>query len=114
MLILVLYVDAKLKSGSAFCEDKSNFSSTTDRHDGFIKKKVKMSLYSLLRQRPAGGVEVYLHLFLTSTLALDRVEWSVSRPGRFILGKMHRWSLNRRRGVPQNILEKRNTFLCLQ
>jgi hypothetical protein len=32
------------------------------------------------------GVEVYLHLFLTS--ALDGGEWSASRTGRFTPGEM--------------------------
>jgi hypothetical protein len=32
-----------------------------------------------------GGVEVYLHAFLTS--ALDGSEWSASRPGHFIHGE---------------------------
>jgi hypothetical protein len=31
------------------------------------------------------GVDVYIHIFLTS--ALDRCEWSASRPGRFTPGK---------------------------
>jgi hypothetical protein len=32
-----------------------------------------------------GGVDVQIHIFLTSALA--GVEWSASRPGRFTLGK---------------------------
>jgi hypothetical protein len=32
-----------------------------------------------------GGVEVYIHVFLTS--ALDGGEWSASRPGRFTPGE---------------------------
>jgi hypothetical protein len=32
-----------------------------------------------------GGVDVYIHIFLT--LALERGGWLVSRPGRFTLGK---------------------------
>jgi hypothetical protein len=32
-----------------------------------------------------GGVGVYIHIFLTSTLAGD--EWSASRPGRFTPGE---------------------------
>jgi hypothetical protein len=34
--------------------------------------------------RAYGGVDVYIHIFLTSTLAGG--EWSASRPGRFSLG----------------------------
>ena len=37
--------------------------------------------------RLMGGVDVLLHSFLTS--ALDRCEWSNSRPGRFIPEKDH-------------------------
>jgi hypothetical protein len=33
-----------------------------------------------------GGVDVYIHIFLTSALA--RVEWSASRPGRFTPGEI--------------------------
>jgi hypothetical protein len=32
-----------------------------------------------------GGVDVYIHIFLTSALAGG--EWSTSRPGRFICGE---------------------------
>jgi hypothetical protein len=32
-----------------------------------------------------GGMDVYIHIFLTSALAGG--EWSVSRPGRFTLGE---------------------------
>jgi hypothetical protein len=32
-----------------------------------------------------GGVDVYIHIFLTSALA--GVEWSASRPSRFTLGE---------------------------
>jgi hypothetical protein len=32
-----------------------------------------------------GGVDVYIHIFLTS--ALGRGEWSASRPGRFTPGE---------------------------
>jgi hypothetical protein len=32
-----------------------------------------------------GGVEVQIHIFLTSALVCD--EWSASRPGRFSLGE---------------------------
>jgi hypothetical protein len=54
----MLYGDATWKSGWEFGEDKSKISSTTDKHEEFTKIKVKLSLYSILRQRPAWGVEV--------------------------------------------------------
>jgi hypothetical protein len=47
-----------------------------------------------------GGVEVYVHVFLTS--ALVGGEWSASRPGRFTPGKGARYPLDRRLGMPQN------------
>jgi hypothetical protein len=44
--------------------------------------KLKLSLCLTKHNMKAyGGVEVYLHAFLTS--ALDGSEWSASRPGRF-------------------------------
>jgi hypothetical protein len=50
------------------------------------KLKVKLSLcsfqLSITPWRRIGGVEVYLHSFLT--WALDGGEWSNSHPGRFI------------------------------
>jgi len=45
------------------------------------------------------GVEVQLHAFLTA--ALGGFELSVSRPGRFTLGKSPRYPLERRLGGPQ-------------
>jgi len=46
-----------------------------------------------------GGMEVKLHLFLTSTL--DTFEWQTSSPPRFIPEKEHRFPLDRRLGWPQ-------------
>jgi hypothetical protein len=47
-------------------------------------KKVKLSLcftnYAL-RHEGVWGVDVWIHIFLTSTLV--RGEWSTSRPGRY-------------------------------
>jgi hypothetical protein len=48
-----------------------------------------------------GGVDVYIHVYLT--LALAGGEWLASRPGRFIPGKRAPWySLDTRLGRPQN------------
>jgi hypothetical protein len=47
-----------------------------------------------------GGVDVQIHVFLTS--ALVGGEWSDSRPGRFTPGKSPRYPLDRRLGGPQN------------
>jgi hypothetical protein len=48
-----------------------------------------------------GGVDGYIHVFLTS--ALVGGEWSASRPGRFTpQGKNLRYPLDRRLGGPQN------------
>jgi hypothetical protein len=50
-----------------------------------------------------GGIEVYLHAFLTS--ALDRGERSASRPGRFTPRERHpppSYPLDRRMGAPQS------------
>jgi hypothetical protein len=48
-----------------------------------------------------GGVDVYIHIFLTS--ALVGGEWSASRPCRFIhRGKSPRYPLDRRLGGPQS------------
>jgi hypothetical protein len=43
-----------------------------------------------------GGVDVQIHIFLTSTLVGS--EWSTSRPGRFILGKKPWYPVDRRLG----------------
>jgi hypothetical protein len=43
-----------------------------------------------------GGIDVYIHIFLTSALAGG--EWSVSRPGRFTT----RYPTNRRLGGSQS------------
>jgi hypothetical protein len=50
--------------------------------------------------RYIGGVEVYVHVSLTS--ALDGGEWLTSRPGRFIPGKEPLYPWNRRLGEPQS------------
>jgi hypothetical protein len=48
-----------------------------------------------------GGVDVYIHIFLTSTLAGD--EWLVSRSVRFTTGeRAPRYPLDRRLGGPQS------------
>jgi hypothetical protein len=48
-----------------------------------------------------GGVDVYIHIFLTS--ALVGGEWSVSRSGRFIFWeKLPRYPLDRSLGGPQS------------
>jgi hypothetical protein len=61
-----------------------------------------------------GGVDLQIHIFLTSALAGD--EWSASRPGRFTpRGKGPRYQLDRWMGGPQNSeddVEKRK-FLTL-
>jgi hypothetical protein len=47
------------------------------------------------------GVDVQIHIFLTSALAGG--EWSASRPGRFTPGgKSPRYPLDRRLGGPQS------------
>jgi hypothetical protein len=47
------------------------------------------------------GVDVYIHIFLTSALAGG--EWSALRPGRFTSGeKSLRYPLDRSLGGPQN------------
>jgi hypothetical protein len=53
-----------------------------------------------------GGVDVYIHIFLTSVLA--GVEWSASRPGPLYLrGKSPRYQLDRMLGGPQSRSGKR-------
>ena len=47
-----------------------------------------------------GGVEVLLHLFLTSSLGV--YEWSALRSGRFIYGKEPRYQWNWRLSGPQS------------
>jgi hypothetical protein len=52
------------------------------------KKNVKLSLclttvFKVYALKACGGVDVYMHIFLTSAL-VD--EWSASRPGRFTPG----------------------------
>jgi hypothetical protein len=47
-----------------------------------------------------GGVDVQIHIFLTS--ALVEGEWSASRPGRFTPEKSPRYPLYRRLGGPQS------------
>jgi hypothetical protein len=48
-----------------------------------------------------GGVDVYIHIFLTSALAVG--EWSASRPGRFTpRGKSARYPLDSMLGGPQS------------
>jgi hypothetical protein len=46
-----------------------------------------------------GGVDVYIHIFLTSALAGG--EWSASRPESFTPGKEPLVPLDRRLGEPQ-------------
>jgi hypothetical protein len=46
-----------------------------------------------------GGVEAWLHSFLTSGLVGD--EWSISRPGRFTTWKETRYPFYKKLGVPQ-------------
>jgi hypothetical protein len=61
-----------------------------------------------------GGVDVYIHIFLTSALAGG--EWSALRSDRFNPGKGPRYPLDRRLGGPRaglHDVEKRN-FLTLQ
>jgi hypothetical protein len=64
-----------------------------------------------------GGVDVYIHIFLTSALAGG--EWTASRTGLFTPGEKPRYPLARRLGGPQSrsgrrgeekILEKFFTF----
>jgi hypothetical protein len=60
-----------------------------------------------------GGMDVLIHIFLTSALAGG--ERSASRPGRFTPGKSPRYPLDRRLGDPRAglvDLEKRS-FLAL-
>jgi hypothetical protein len=47
-----------------------------------------------------GGVDVLIHIFLTS--ALVGGEWSASRPCRFTPGKSPRYPFYRRLGGPQS------------
>jgi hypothetical protein len=72
----------------------------------FLKKRLKIKLslcltnYALCNE-DIGGVDVYIHIFLTS--ALDGGEWSVSRPVRFTpWGMSARYPENRRLGGPQS------------
>jgi hypothetical protein len=52
----------------------------------FFRVKIKLSvrLIKYHAKMMAGGVEVQIHVFLTS--ALNGREWSVSRPGNFTPG----------------------------
>jgi hypothetical protein len=53
-----------------------------------IRNKGKVPVFLLIKhyaKKAYGGVDVYIHLFLTSALAGG--EWSASRPGRFIPGE---------------------------
>jgi len=50
--------------------------------------------------KTGGGMEVQLHVFLTSTLG--GCEWSASRPCRSIRGKRPGDPFDRRLGGPQN------------
>jgi hypothetical protein len=53
---------------------------------GRIKKvKLSLSLIKHYAMKAYGGVDVYIHIFLTSALAGG--EWSASRPCRFTLGE---------------------------
>jgi hypothetical protein len=51
----------------------------------YIKGKVVTVLIKHYAVKKYGGVDVYIHVFLTS--ALVGGEWSASRPGRFNPGK---------------------------
>jgi hypothetical protein len=52
-----------------------------------IAEMVNLPLYLIKHHdmKACGGLELYLHVFLTS--ASDRGEWSASRSGRFMLGE---------------------------
>jgi hypothetical protein len=67
------------------------------------KKKVQLSLcltnYAL-RDEGVGGVDVLIHVFLTSTLVGG--EWSASRPGCFSPGERAWYSLHTILGGAQN------------
>jgi hypothetical protein len=70
-----------------------------DFEDGGGKGKVVPVLNYAMKTY--GGVDVYIHVFLTS--ALIRGEWSASRCGRsYYLGKNPQYTLNRRLGGPQS------------
>jgi len=60
-----------------------------DDTDDDANDKGKVKLFLCLTKHHAvkayGGMEVWLHVFLTS--ALDGDEWSASRPSRFTPGK---------------------------
>jgi len=74
------------------------------RQTQFVLTKVKVKLALCLTKHHAmnmyGGVETWLHAFLTS--AMDGGEWLASRHGHFIPGKSPRYILDRRLGGPQN------------
>ena len=59
------------------------------------KKNISIVLSNILTEYGhVEGTEVWLHLFLTSTL--DAAEWSTTCPGLFTLGKELRYKLGRR------------------
>ena len=61
---------------------------------------VKAHLSLSMRWKSIGGLEVHLHLFLTSALNLD--DWSTPRPCRFNPCKQSRIPLYRRLSGPQS------------
>jgi hypothetical protein len=52
---------------------------------GMLEVKVRLSLFKHHAMKAYGGVNVQIHIFLTSALAGG--EWSASRPGRFTPGQ---------------------------
>ena len=72
------------------------------RNHNFIQNqmKVKNKVIPVHAMKHVGGAEVQLHSFVTS--ALDKGEWSNSRPDRFTPEKELRYPLNTRLGGPRS------------